>query len=194
MRGDFARVTGAIDTSAEETTEGPDPGSDFTPIVVEDFERSSPLGDYSGDTGAGTIVATPVEHGSNALELASGNRIISTSGLPDYPAAGDEFEFYIYPTSGQVGRFLFGVQDASNWFGVAANPDADAVRLLKLDGGAPVEVLASADTAVATGEYLFGQINWFDDGQLDVTFAGTLFGASDATYASGGIGWEVVPA
>ena len=169
--------------------------------VVEDFERSNPLDDYSGDLTNYSVQSTTTFEGDNALigENRAGE-IISTSGLDAYPQAG---EIFSYRTRIQGDRpisvGLFGVQDTDNYYGAYINKDE--LRLLKDElGGA----LDDSAISIATDIWYLIRVYWDVDGNDEITVElwedepinergeGTLVDsvtATDAEYKTGGIGF-----
>ncbi len=173
--------------------------------VYDDFEDGD-ISEYSGDTASATVQSSTVFEGTEALQIdasgGSSNGISSTSGLDDYPEAGDNFSVY----------FQYGNDDPEPSFGWAAQqetsePDdmyrwrlegsTDDLQLQVLSGGsATTEATANFDVAGNQDSWLRAEIDWQSDGTQTVTIyngSTNLASAemSDATLSSGGVHFGV---
>lgn len=164
------------------------------PIVIDDFEDGD-VAEYSGDTGAVTVQTTTVKSGEDAAEISAGqNEIRSFSGLNDYPEQGDVFAFNHHFGDGAIPRFLFGVQDADNYYRVELDSSASEMRLVKRDGGAET-VLDSTAIAFDLNAWVETSVEWRTNGKMVVEHfdsTGTSLGsvdAKDTAWSSGGVGW-----
>lgn len=180
---DFARVT----TSAN---------------VIDDFEDAD-VSEYSGDTGSATVKndaelgdSISPEHGTYALELTGTATIHAVSGnLNDDAVAGDTFESHHRLASGSVVRFLFGLQDGSNYYYVEADNSNGNWVLGKVDGGTDSTIASDTSVTVPTTEWLSFQVEWGSGGSITATLYDSAdsqvaqVSGSDSTWSSGGHGW-----
>lgn len=168
--------------------------------VVDDFERGD-LDPYTGDKGNAIIQDTNVTQGGYALRVqfsASGvtEDMRSVDGLVAYPEQGDTYTANVLldmsASGGHQARVLYGVQDASNFYAYIIR-EGD-VRIRKVEGGTVTDLYTSTVT-VPTAEYLTVELVWGTDDTHTVTLtdsAGNTVDSgsgTDATWASGGVGW-----
>lgn len=179
---DFARIT----TSAN---------------IIDDFEDGN-VSEYSGGTSSAEVINTSqgsVKHGSYAMELTGTATIYAAAGnLNDDAVAGDTFESWHKLAAGSVVRFLFGVQDGSNYYWVEADVGGSTWTLGKTEAGTASNIAQATGVTVPTGEFLEFEVDWASDG----TITATLFDASgtqvsqtsgsDTTWSDGGHGWAEV--
>jgi len=172
----------------------------FTVSGIDNFEDND-LDEYLGDTGLASI-STSAYEGSYAAELSSSALIYSLPGdsdpdLPNYPAQGDIFETRMYSQGGEPARFVFGVQDSSNYYYAEADPAAGSLTLYVKSAGSDTELASTTGLSILTGEWLRLAVEWktdgtqivqlFDASGTEITSGG--ISATDATYSSGGIGF-----
>lgn len=131
-------------------------------------------------------------------------RLISTSGLPNYPTKGDRFECYLRSTGSNEASFLFGVTDDSNYYRFTVGWNADQVTLFNNDDGDETSIGFSGVT-LPTDTWIRCEVTW-DDGTLggsdnDITVAvidnsddstiATVGPVNDATHAAAtGVGFD----
>lgn len=125
---------------------------------------------------------------------------VSTSGLDNYPVAGDSFEYRIYIESSSVGDpntlFYFAAQSETS------DPDGYVVQLDRNDDhiklskdGEEGTTLDDGNTAVPMDEWLRVSIDWGSEGEIDITIFDSdgdevdSLSATDSTYSDGGIGF-----
>lgn len=144
---------------------------------VHDFDDQT-LDAYSGDKGSyGFETSDPIQGVASLLrtDSTSGYEIVtSTSGLYNYPAKGNTFQWKIRAAvdsadtgAAQVGG-MFGVTDASNYYSARYEFIDDDFILFKETGGT-TSILASDVTATdggyTDGTVLTVEVTW-DDGTL----------------------------
>jgi hypothetical protein len=169
--------------------------------VVDDFESGS-LSEYGYVDSPLEVTQARAFDGSWSLrddhpERTSEVFAVSTSGLDNYPGAGDTISYRNYIESSSAGdpvsQFYFAAQSESAYpDGYCVNLDRnnDGVELLR-DGS----VLKSVDVRPPADEWLRIQIVWGQDGQIDVVVEGSdgsvvaSLNAPDSTYVAGGIGF-----
>lgn len=167
-----------------------------TSPVIDDFGDDD-IDEYSGDTGSGSTISSPVYESDNALEVQEGgNEIVSTSGLPNYAEQGDKFEARHNLVDGAICRFGFGVQDADNGYSVGIDSSSDTLSLFKTDAGTTT-TLDSEDITIPTNQWIRSEVTWgsndiivvrlFDSDGTELTSDEPR--AEDSTYTSGGILW-----
>lgn len=170
---------------------------------IDDFEDGD-LSEYSDPQGVfqittsrtkdGTTYAGQFEDGS-----VEGASLYSTSGLPDYPQAGDVFEAWFYAESGSInGGFLFGYQDSNNRYEASSSFDRGTwIEINKLDGGNKTEIARDENTDLTSGAWYRFQLEWDSDGDMRLAVfddSGNLVGdtyGTDSTWTSGGFGWQM---
>jgi hypothetical protein len=193
---DLAEITS---TTTDTTSTGP----------VDDFEDND-MSEYTitaGDSSEFTVQTSTVFEGSYALETtpdgSGGLVLLSDSGLPRYPEAGDVFSWRGYlssSTGNNNNSVFFGAQETSsrsNNYNARIQGYSGDIVLRKWSGGSASTI---ASTSVSGGipqdEWLRGKVEWNGDGSM--TF--TLFDAAgnqlaqisgtDTDYTSGGAGYE----
>ena len=168
--------------------------------AVDGFEDGD-ISEYEGNTSAFSVQSSTVYDGTYALEGSSGfDTIASTSGLSNYPEAGDNLSirFYYPDTNLRTNKIFFATQDASspndNGYSVVINGDnSPATFGIQKDGS----TLSSSTFTLSsyTGEWLEVLVDWNTDGSIDATFKDssgntiTTVSATDSKYTSGGIGF-----
>lgn len=172
--------------------------------VVDDFEDQD-LAEYQGDTGNFQFTTSPVQSGTYALEKPPGGTydIVSTSGLPRYPAPGDTFEWYWYCTQPDTTdqRAFFGVQNSptnmddadADGYEVVPYAQGDEFRLWRRDGGSVTVLASTAQTNWPSGEWARMQVSWTTGGDITAKMFDASdtelvsVSATDTTYGKGGI-------
>jgi hypothetical protein len=215
---DGTDITGAtIDgTDVQEITVDGDTvftaGPDF-PLVVDDFEDGN-LNEYVGATSAFTVSSTEVFNGSNSLQRFDSTgteRIVSQSGLQNYPQQGQEFGWFIYvpaasTSSNIVSQISWAQQstDGTNTDGYIAQIRPAQNKYVLGRGGSGL-INNTTETSVTwsnfTDKFLEERITWDTDGSMTAEIydgakdAGASLIASlsftDTTHSSGGIGFEL---
>lgn len=172
---------------------------------VDDFEDGD-LSEYvdaygSGSTQTGTVYNGSVagQHDTTGAQKAI---VISTSGLPYYPSAGDTFRYYHYVQDSQwVGIIGWASQGTSTSSEGDRNPDSggycietrfnDQLHFVKDNSR-----VASVSLGGYTGEWTYTEVTWGGGGTMDVTLHrasdDSQFGSishTDTEYTSGGIHW-----
>ncbi|KOX92428.1 hypothetical protein AMS69_13805 [Haloarcula rubripromontorii] len=141
-------------------------------------------------------------NGSNLLEVASGVKLQSRSGLDRYPSAGDTFDFWVHFNGVEYGQerdlgFRFGVTDEADHFYNAYLGQGDSPIQLRREHGSSKYVFAETDTQLPKDRWLRGRIEWGKDGQISLTVTDTQgnqyanISGVDTTLKSGGIEYHV---
>lgn len=175
--------------------------------IIDDFEDGD-ISEYTGSTGRTTVVTSTVFNGTYSLEHdtpADGKYpIISTSGLANYPEAGDTFRVYFYtPSSNYVGIFGFAQQgntvntgsiicDEGGYAFEIRNSSADGVINWHKDQSQP----SSSSVSDNLNAWNYIEIAWGSGGMItaevrqanDDSLLGDIT-VSDSSYASGGVLW-----
>jgi len=172
----------------------------FEEVIYEDQNRT--LSDiYDGDLTDATRQQSTVQSGSYALEVTNGAEIASTSGLPNYPSAGDSFDVRFYIVGNEFHRIGFGVQNAtSTWIDDAitilfdfrsGQPD---IKTTVRQGGSTVTDGDGTADQNPSDQWCRANVSWtssdftvelFDSGGSSIDSVTV----SDSTYSSGGIGF-----
>ena len=180
--------------------------------VVDNFELegSDPAGPYSdgdditefyaGDTSEFSITTDESSVGSRSLEFNDSNfrTILSKpeDGLPRYPEYGETVNYYVrFGQNVNDLRFIFGAEDADNFFGVQTNPDRDRVRFFKRVGGSFESVATDETVNYPLDEWLKVEVDWQDEKTISVmdseeTVLGSVSGADTTFDNEMGIGFE----
>jgi hypothetical protein len=168
--------------------------------VVDDFNDGN-LSEYTFDRGSSgaRLVSTQTYYGSHALELSGTNtEMISTSGLARYPSSGDQFRCRVRATDG-AGQFNFtyGVQDHNNRYFVLVNFATNKIGLYRYENETSYKLAAkSGGFCLAEDTWFRIEVNWTTGGDHTVGIyndSEELLGrisATDATWSSGGIGFD----
>ncbi|MFB6119904.1 MAG: hypothetical protein ABEJ68_02170 [Halobacteriaceae archaeon] len=169
--------------------------ADLTGDLVDSFEDGD-LSEYEGATDAYTVnTDDPVADGDYSLKkTAEGTAIFySTSGLPRYPSAGDEFFARVARTETEVNAGIaFGVQDADNFY-FARIYDTNRLQLYKREGGSYSQLAESVISTSANTLYSI-VVDWGTDGTIDVEVLGpegdslATVNTTDTAFSEGGIG------
>lgn len=171
-----------------------------TTSVYEDFERATPLSDYTGATGDYSVVDVS---GDKWLETTGSAGVIVSSGLAGVPAEGDTFSTTIWAeegtetlTTGYV-HVLFGVTDASNYYDINLSLHNDDIVLATVDGGVRNDFAWSDLDSFSAQDEITLECDWEAGSQFTVevfqsgNFMGQVSGSDDAnTFSSGQIGFD----
>ena len=170
------------------------------PTVVEDFERSSPLSEYGGETGLFDTTGSAYE-GEQALENDSGSfgGVNSTSGLDTYPERGDEVHAY-FDNAGDENFATFNLfsqaeEDDPDRYSVGISGVSGDLTLWKTENGS-IDTLDSSSLSDTTSGWYRVEITTDSstvsadlyDADSDAHLASVS--ASDSTFTSGGIGFR----
>jgi len=165
--------------------------------VIEDWEGSSPLSDWSGNTGSFGTQQSTVYEGSTAVEWTGGGEVsITKDGLTvapaDTPVSG---HFYNSSSSDETG-LVFGAQSTArdsslDCYEVFLNHDGN-VNLYKQNSGSET-TLAETSVSNITDGWTKQTLDWQSDGTISITITDTTgstttISATDSTYTSGRIG------
>lgn len=166
--------------------------------VIDDFEDQD-IAEYSGGTGSASVkssAAIPVYHGSYGLEISGTATIYTAAGnLNDDAEAGDTFEAHLYLGAGGIGRFLFGVQDGSNYYFVEADAANGDWHLGKVSGGTESTITEDTSVTIPNSEWLTLQVEWTGGGTMTATLFDSgdsqlsQISGTDTSWTSGGHGW-----
>lgn len=191
----------AFQTAAVERFDGSqwsESGGGGSVTVVDDFESGSLDSSYTGDTGAATIVSSPVANGGYALQLDASNNplIYSASGLPAYPGDGDTYRVEVRTPDATIGdnRVCYAVQDPGNQYQIRLNYANDELVYLKQSNGSGSEASPPATISFPSGIYLTVELQWSGDTHTATVFdSGSELGSTtmtDSTFGPGGIGFR----
>ncbi|ADQ68442.1 hypothetical protein C499_08722 [Halogeometricum borinquense DSM 11551] len=165
--------------------------------TVDGFEDGD-LSEYTQTTGD-TVQSSMVWSGDYAVEMdpSVDEDLVSTSGLPKYPSAGDTISFRTYHDgSGGGWAFNFG-KDSNNYYRVRHGYTVQDIRIIKVVNGTST-TLRDKDIGTPSGEWVRGKIEWGENGELNYTVydeAGNVVASlsatdSNETVKSGGIMME----
>jgi hypothetical protein len=181
-------------------------------VVVDSFERES-LEHYSfaqGESGASitsdgvgdytsTNIYGPSYSGKHSLKISDTNtKMASTSGLNNYPVAGDTFACWVMGVDGAAkANVKYGVQSDTEMYYVHFNFRDDELDLVKYADGTSV-ILDNVTSGINLSEdtWYWVEVHWKTDGTHEVELYdvkdSTLayLEGSDSTWSSGGIGYS----
>ena len=172
--------------------------------------ESDDLEHFEGDTGQYEInddepvIFTEVNNLSvkNTSGSSEEDRIVSFSGLDNYPEQGDTFSCFLREDGSQpLAIMLFGVQNYDfEFYGAGIADGVSEFRLFK-DGLGGGDTIASTSVSLSTEEWYDVEVEWETDG----TITARLFevdqssgerqsqmesiSATDTDYSNGGVGF-----
>jgi len=175
------------------------------PFIIDDFEDGN-ISEYSGDTGTFTTTTTnPIGGTTSLLYPSSGGgdtTIMSTSGLDNYPSAGDEFSFKVRTSSVTntqayvgFGTTLNAVPEFSgDGYFVFFNYNGGKFSFRRFDNGSRTILAEDTSVSYTSNETYTVEVDWGSAGSFTVTLldtSGTVstLSASDTEYSSGGFGF-----
>lgn len=180
-----------------------DDGSSQESFVIDDFEDGD-LSEYDfdrGSTGA-SLVSSPTQSGSSALEYAGTNiEAVSTTGLDAYPSSGDTFSFWVRASGGGDNlNVTWGVQTTNphkNRYYAKLKPTDGSFYLFKYKDGSGDQRDYTSGLSLSQDVWYEIEVQWASSGG-DQTV--TLYDSSgtqlaqlsmtDTEWSSGGIGYD----
>ena len=199
---DGTEITGATIDGQDVSEITVDGETVFTAIpdsVVDNFEEAD-LSEYSNTGGFSVTSNTPVSDGVYSLKLINdgqANRMISTSGLANYPERGDTFRFNVQIIDDTaLPQTMFGVQDANNFYQISIDDRSDPgeFAFVKTIGGSRTRITTDS-VSFSTGIWYLVEVEW-----TDPTITATLYDdsetqvaeltADDTDFTSGGVGFR----
>lgn len=204
MPGVRQTTTGVVDTTSGVASTSAIPDS-----VVEDFERTSPLDDYGGDTGSFSVQQTDVYEGDDALLGSSTGIIASTSGLPSYPSQGEIFSARVAAAGGNDVSLGYAAQSESgsssfSGYTLAVDFSSNNLTLRRWDNGTPTTLSQVNTDSLSTDTWYEPRVEWGTDdshicelsdtdGSLvneNATSVSNQISVTDGNYTSGGAAWR----
>lgn len=186
----------------DSTGGGGSPSLDGDVLVIDDFEDGN-LAEYSFENrneAAAAVVSSPTVSGGHALELSGAHfHMNSTSGLANYPRAGDVFSCWIRASVDVDDSLvlLYGVQDFENRYNAYVDVSDGEIRLRKKENGTIETLDSQSGLGLATGTWYKLEVDWRTDGTHTLTLydaSGSQLGqvsiANETTWTSGGIGYN----
>lgn len=171
-------------------------------ILLEGFERDSPLDIYQGDRGDFTESTTSVFNGDRALYSrggpSTGVNVIATDALDRLPKRGERFSYWLLDGGDMRQRFLFGCQNVAapreNTYELLIDSVNSVLRLAKYRNGGVVldEVV---DVTLPGSGWVEPGVRWSDSGAIVVSLydssglAIATVSVDDAEWDTGAIGW-----
>jgi serine protease len=167
--------------------------------TIEDF-KDGDLAEYAFDQGSSgaSVVSSPTYSGSQALEIAGTyTKMISTSGLPTYPSAGDTFSCWMRLDSGtENANFTYGVQNHDNRYYVKLNSEQDGWWLFRYEDGSGTTLAGESAIGLSADTWYEIEVEWRTGGDHIVTLtdaSGSVLSqvvGTDSTWTDGGIGFD----
>ena len=165
--------------------------------VVEDWEGSSPLSDWSGDTGDATVADSNYYEGSHSVQATSSNySVIITKDGTDYGPADTPFSVYIHNQDNpRHGGIAFGGQNSngySGFSGYVATHSPDYLYLYRYDSGSRTELGGTYFGALT--EFRIVLSEWKSDGSMTAELRDLngnvkeTLSTTDGTHGSGRVG------
>lgn len=171
-------------------------------LVVDDFEDGD-LSEYSfenGNDGLAAVVSSPTYNGGYALDLTGAHyHLNSTSGLQNYPRAGDTISGWIRGSADITGSLvlLYGVQDFENRYYAYVDIDSGTIRIRKKVSGSITTLAEQTGVNLSTGTWYEVEIDWEVGGTHTLTVYDTSGGqlgqvsiSNETRWTSGGIGYN----
>ncbi|WP_227373547.1 right-handed parallel beta-helix repeat-containing protein [Haladaptatus halobius] len=173
----------------------------YTPTTTVDGFEDGTLAEYEFDRGeSGTrVVSTPTERGGNALEIGGTNtEMISVSGLPTYPQAGDTFSYRIRGDGGaEDGNLSYGVQGHDDRYFVRVDFANDDLILFRYENRTAHRLDSdSTGYSLSQGSWYELVADWSADGGHMVTLRDAdgnriaRVSATDSAWSDGGVGYD----
>jgi len=175
--------------------------------IIDDFEDGN-INEYNGDTGDFSVTSSNPITGSNSLlaqNPTSTPYIHSTSGLPNYPQAGDTFSYKIR-IEGTINTFsglVFGIQsNTSQNYCILMGSESgiDDIRFRKNVSAASFGTsISNHGVSTFTNDVIRFEVDWGTNGTIsvDVINEGTntvdSISFTDSDYTTGGIGFKTGP-
>jgi hypothetical protein len=176
---------------------------DLAGAVIEDWETGD-LPAYSGDTAGASLESTVVHGGQSALKMthtAAGNvikKIVATDKIRGVPVRGLVTECWVRENvSCYDFGVLFGVQDASNFYGALNYRASPGLVLVKCVAGSYTTIASGSINAPGNDTWYKLRVGWSTAGAIAVSAisaAGVILGAiggNSTTYTKGGIGYLI---
>jgi len=160
----------------------------------EDFEHNDLTGNYGGDTGYFSIQTGTVNGGTYAL-TGDGNgnavRLVVRATEEKWgPPIRVTWDQYI-PDQGADGEGLFiadsvtGFSSSSGYWIYSSVTGNGEIR--RLDGGNTTSLMAIANQT--SDAWVSHQLDWLEDGTLEVSYEGNTETVNDSTYTEGLLGF-----
>lgn len=166
--------------------------------VVDDFDDGN-LSEYTILTGSASTATSPTYFGSYSLKIdGTDTEMISTTGLPSYPTAGDRFRYRLRVANGasQV-NLSYGVQSHDTCYLVQIDFGSNSLALIHMDNGTKTTLAESNSGFTLSEDAWFRiEIDWCDNGDHTVCLHTdsedrlVQISGSDSSIASGGIGYD----
>lgn len=188
--GQFVEAMGAVayDDSTDSSSSG----------VLEDFESSSPLSNYAGDTGSFSVTTSRTYAGDGALESSNAGAVWHTDLDTE---VGATYDARVWQYGGTFSRLLFCVDGAStgtsdlSGYGIEVDFGwSEELSIVRYDSGSS-QVLASKSLTQQPESWNRVEFGVDGDGLITATAyteSGTEFAtvsATDTTYTSGKLGF-----
>lgn len=178
-------------------------------IIIDSFEDGD-LAEYEVMQGGPTSVTTqssflnPVDGdvmlSASTSSNGNGTGIISTSGLPTYPMAGDKFGCYTALQNDARAQIFFGSQGVGEpgYFVRLSERTDNAYNGnpgIRIGKNGQTDYLATKDYSFTTGVWYDVQVDWQTDGTIYVELlqnevVEASLEATDTEYTGGGIGFR----
>lgn len=165
------------DVSARAMIRKPDPATSASAgggsttagtTVYEDFERGTPLGDYTGNTGEFGTTASTVYHGDTAIShngAVDTDHDIVTTSLSDLPSEPFKIRAQVRSEASNGGGgldrigIIFGAADTNNFFAAQLWPESGDLDIIQVDGGGNQGVITQESSG--TGKKAYPGNEWW---------------------------------
>jgi len=165
--------------------------------VIEDWEGSSPLSNWSGNTGSFRVQQSTVYDGSTALECTDNTEnSITKDGLTVAPEDTPVSEYFWNDSSTNEVGIVFGAQSTDgnqtlDCYKGVVNSQSTFALLIQSNNSKGSITYTGVSNAFDGWTKL--TVDWQSDGTISVTFTDTTgttttISATDTTYSSGRIG------
>jgi hypothetical protein len=168
--------------------------------IIDDFEDSD-LSEYDPDPdypGQGSIVSSPTYNGSYALAISDENtELISTSGLDNYPGAGDTFSFWVRASGGADNlNVSWGVQGHDDRYYAKLKPLSGEFHLFKYKSESGDYRDGDTSLSLSQDTWYEIEIDWGSGGTQTATLYNSSgsqlaqLSMSDSEWSTGGVGYD----
>ncbi|WP_435153737.1 right-handed parallel beta-helix repeat-containing protein [Haladaptatus sp. DFWS20] len=177
------------------------PSCSYSSMTTVDGFEDGVLSEYNFDRGksGARVVSSPTKRGTNALEIGGTNtELISTSGLPTYPMAGDTFSYWIRGDGGAADSNLtYGVQGHDDRYFVRVDIANNDLILFRYENETAHRLDSdSTGYSLSQGSWYELVVDWSANGDHMVTLRDNggnriaCVSATDTTWSDGGIGYD----
>lgn len=174
--------------------------SDVTLDYIDGFEDGD-LSEYTDSSSAFSVSTSVSYNGSNSIVASdNGNTgVIEKTSPTDYSISdGSKIDFYFRTVGSTAAGFLFGMQDASNYYRIQTDAGNAEVNIEVIESGSVSSSVADGGN-IENATWHRAEVEWSRGTEINLTVTNTDTGnvthtatldESSQTYESGTIGFE----